>query len=135
MREVDQDATGSLDFEHFLKLMGLFRGFKDKERSRKEQQATKEAGFTNQEVAEFRELFLNSLGADSQDLGFEEFRAMIHGITPLGDALTTELEEIFAEVCKKQTEADFPDFLLLLRKLLDCNFASIKDKTSGPQRR
>ena len=96
-----------------------------------------------------------------------QFRAMIHGITPLGDALTTELEEIFAEalcsvsfdvfslqlqcqsqVCKKQTEAgvlqrygncriltlsyfcrlqaDFPDFLLLLRKLLDCNFASIK---------
>ena len=26
-----------------------------------------------------------------------QFRAMIHGITPLGDALTTELEEIFAE--------------------------------------
>ncbi|CAE7554115.1 CAM53 [Symbiodinium natans] len=134
MREVDQECTGSLSFASFLKLMGLFRAFKDKERLRKEQQAMKDAGFTNQEVAEFRELFLNSLN-DSQELGFEEFRAMIHGITPLGDVLTSQLEEIFAEVCKKQTEADFPDFLLLLRKLLDCNFAMIKDKTNGSLRR
>lgn len=130
LREADQEATGSLDFAAFLKLLGLFSAFKDKERLRKEQQAIQETGFTNQEVAESRELFLNSLG-DSQDLGFDEFRAMIHGITPLNDARTKQLEEIFAEVCK-QPEADFPNFLVLLRKLLDLDFASIKDKTSGP---
>ncbi|CAE7675253.1 unnamed protein product [Symbiodinium sp. CCMP2592] len=131
LREADQEATGSLDFTAFLKLLGLFSAFKDKERLRKEQQAIQETGFSNQEVAESRELFLSSLG-DSQDLGFDEFRAMIHGITPLNDARTKQLEEIFAEVCNKQPEADFPNFLVLLRKLLDLDFASIKDKTSGP---
>jgi len=134
LRQVDQNGTGSLKFADFLKLMGLFRDFKDKERLRKEQQAVKDSGFSNQEVAEFRELFLNSLG-DSHDLAFEEFREMIHRITPLGDALTAELEEIFCEVCNKQPEADFPDFLLLLKRLLDCNFARIKEKTSGSLRR
>jgi len=132
MREVDQDGSGSLDFSDFLKLMYLFREFNDRDRVNKEQDAIKETGFSTQEVTEFRDLFLVG---DRNEMNFQEFRNMIHQVTPLGDALTLELDGIFREVvCKnkraEKNEADFPEFLLLWKKLLDMNFAGIKEKTS-----
>ncbi|CAJ1423291.1 unnamed protein product [Effrenium voratum] len=129
VREVDQDMVG-LNFQDFLRLMALFRAFKDKQRLRKEQQAIKDCGFSHAEVADFRELFLNSL-EDSPDLSFDDFRQMIHGITPLGDVLTAQLREIFLAQCKK--EADFPDFLLLMKRLLDSDFANIKERSAKPR--
>jgi len=140
MRQVDHDGSGSLDFFDFLKLMQLFRLHQEKERVLKEQVAIKDTGFAAAEVAEFRELFL--IGDDgSGELSFQEFKAMINGITPLGDALTAELEKIFYEVTDlalgvngSADEADFPEFLWLMKELLTRNFAGIKEKTQKPTR-
>eukprot|EP00441_Pelagodinium_beii_P043394 CAMPEP_0197627016 /NCGR_PEP_ID=MMETSP1338-20131121/5749_1 /TAXON_ID=43686 ORGANISM="Pelagodinium beii, Strain RCC1491" /NCGR_SAMPLE_ID=MMETSP1338 /ASSEMBLY_ACC=CAM_ASM_000754 /LENGTH=1038 /DNA_ID=CAMNT_0043197627 /DNA_START=1 /DNA_END=3117 /DNA_ORIENTATION=- len=136
MRQVDTDGSGSLDFYDFLKLMQLFREHQDKERVLKEQVAIKDTGFTATEVAEFRELFL-AADDSSGELSFQEFKTMVDGITPLGDALTQELEKIFYEVTDRSLgvdgnadEADFPEFLWLMKELLQRNFAGIKEKTS-----
>jgi len=136
MKQVTVDPHGSLVFKEFLKLMKLFREWEENERVAKEWSAIKNTGFTQQEVQEFRDLFIH--GGDAEgEISFEKFRAMIHAITPLGDALTAELEVIFFEmVSKRKTtarvndHADFPEFLFLMQQLLDNNFAHIKDKTS-----
>jgi len=128
IRSVNEECNG-LNLEDFLKLMGLFRSFKDKERLRKEQSAIKESGFQPPEVSEFRELFLNSLEA-SQDMTFPEFSQMISGITPLGKTLSQELEKLFQEMCAPRQEADFPDFLLLMKTLLERDFGNIREKSA-----
>jgi len=128
IRSVNEECNG-LNLEDFLKLMGLFQSFKDKERIRKEQSAIKESGFQPPEVSEFRELFLNSLEA-SQDMTFPEFSQMISGITPLGKTLSQELEKLFHEMCAPRQEADFPDFLLLMKTLLERDFGNIREKSA-----
>ncbi|CAE7366970.1 unnamed protein product [Symbiodinium natans] len=58
-------------------------------------------------------------------------------ITPLGDNLVHQLQGIFSFVTRKKVqnglgrseEADFAEFLLLMKQLLDINFAKLKDKT------
>lgn len=127
MRSVDEESNG-LNLEDFLKLMGLFRSFKDKERLRKEQWAIRDAGFHPQEVADFRELFLNSLD-NSQDMSYPTFSHMISGITPLGKSLSQELEKMFHETCAPRHEADFPDFLVLMKTLLDKDFGNLREKS------
>lgn len=127
MRSVDEESNG-LNLEDFLKLMGLFRSFKDKERLRKEQWAIRDAGFQPQEVADFRELFLNSL-ENSEDMNYPTFSHMISGITPLGKSLSQELERMFHETCAPRHEADFPDFLLLMKTLLDKDFGNLRGKS------
>ncbi|CAK9105640.1 unnamed protein product, partial [Durusdinium trenchii] len=124
-----EEEWRGLNLDDFLKLMGLFRDFKDKERLRKEQSAIKEAGFNHQEVADFRELFLNSL-ENSQEMNFQEFWRMINSITPLGKALSEELEVKFQEICAPREEADFPDFLLLMKTLLEEDFGHIRERSA-----
>lgn len=67
---------------------------------------------------------------------FESCRSMIHAITPLGDNLTHQLKRIFDIQTRKKVqngrgntdEADFPEFLLLMKQLLDMNFAKLREK-------
>ncbi|CAE7503199.1 unnamed protein product [Symbiodinium natans] len=134
-------------FQDFLKLMQLFREFQDGQRLHKEQQAVQATAFSGSEVAQFRDLFILAANASHEsslpaELSFDQFRNMIHDITPLGDALTADLKDIFAkftrrisgEVRSKRSfeDADFPEFLLMMKHLLDINFANIKEKTHKP---
>eukprot|EP00930_Biecheleria_cincta_P069678 TRINITY_DN57389_c0_g1_i1.p1 TRINITY_DN57389_c0_g1~~TRINITY_DN57389_c0_g1_i1.p1 ORF type:complete len:1135 (-),score=281.36 TRINITY_DN57389_c0_g1_i1:70-3474(-) len=133
-----QDPSGSLGFRDFVQLLRLFREFQDLERAEKEQNAIKVTGFSPTEVQEFRDLFL-----DTDDgiglITFEDFRGMIHMITPMGDNLSTELQKMFLEFTKKkidprhdaQPQADFPEFLLLMKHLMDVNFANLSEKTKA----
>jgi len=122
--------TGSLTFKDFLQLMRIFREIKDKERAQKEMTAVRKTGFSSSEVAEFRELFLAS-DDESGKLCFDEFRWMIHNITPLGDQLTQELNRMFWEFTGKAGEADFPEYLLIMKHLMDMNFANLHEKAMG----
>eukprot|EP00930_Biecheleria_cincta_P036595 TRINITY_DN25084_c0_g1_i1.p1 TRINITY_DN25084_c0_g1~~TRINITY_DN25084_c0_g1_i1.p1 ORF type:complete len:1009 (-),score=230.53 TRINITY_DN25084_c0_g1_i1:2-3028(-) len=140
MKQVSQTASGCLIFKDFLQLMQLFREFRDRERVAKEEKAIRDSRFNTNEVQGFRELFLEADTAASGQLSFEEFRKMLALITPLGDALTTELHRIFLEVAhkrpvpagyKRNVEVDFPEFLGLMKVLLDANFANIKNAGSS----
>eukprot|EP00931_Biecheleriopsis_adriatica_P060303 TRINITY_DN36202_c0_g1_i1.p1 TRINITY_DN36202_c0_g1~~TRINITY_DN36202_c0_g1_i1.p1 ORF type:complete len:993 (-),score=227.74 TRINITY_DN36202_c0_g1_i1:28-2868(-) len=138
LKQTCNDPSGGLGFTEFLKLMQLFREFQDREHVQKELNAIKGTGFSGAEVAEFRDFFLNGDYSSGGELSFEELRAMIHQITPLGDALTAELHKIYHDITIKRgagsngaqnQELDFPDFLWMMKHLLDINFANIKEKT------
>lgn len=125
--------------QDFLKLMQFFREFQDGQRLHKEQQAVQASGWEHTEVAQLRDLFIAASNASHEsslpaELSFEQFRTMIHDLYPLGDALTAELKYIFAkftrrivgEVRSKQSfeDADFPEFLLMMRYLWDTDWPS-----------
>eukprot|EP00930_Biecheleria_cincta_P038673 TRINITY_DN26560_c0_g1_i1.p1 TRINITY_DN26560_c0_g1~~TRINITY_DN26560_c0_g1_i1.p1 ORF type:complete len:1192 (-),score=217.37 TRINITY_DN26560_c0_g1_i1:69-3644(-) len=136
MKQVNDDLKGSLSFRDFLKLMFGFREFQDKERANKESLAVKETGFSVQEVAEFRELFLASDTSCSGELNFKEVWEMVNTVTPLGDVLSSQLKVMFNEATMRTSikgdqnqQADFPELLRLMKRLLDINFAGIKEKT------
>merc|ERR1712216_20417 len=135
MSEVDADKSGSLDFSDFIRLMQQLRELKDREQVAKEQQAVRETEFTPGEVNEFRELFL-SCETSSGKLSLHEIRQMLEMICPMGDRNSAELTAIFHSITTRtsedhRNEADFPEFLWIMRKLLDMNFANIRERTSG----
>lgn len=137
LREADKNQDGYLDFNEFLYLTNKFHTLQDVRRLAKEQETIQETGFTYQEVAEFRDLFLASCGGDD-GVSFNEVKYMMNLITPLGDLLLFDLEQHFRNAIgfHKTTldedlqQADFPEFLKLMKILLDCNFAKIKEATS-----
>lgn len=148
MKEVLQETWSfqGLGFKDFLKLMQLFREFQDQERAKKEAEAIEATGYNSSEVAQFRDFFLAAHGTSQHgsapvELSFDQFWKMIYDITPLGDSLTARLREIFHEFTQKlpgavrskqrAEDADFPEFLLIMKHLLDTNFAKIQDKTRG----
>jgi len=137
MMQACQELNGSLGFKDFLKLLRLVLDFQDKERAQKELAAIKSTGFSQAEVLDFRELFLQA-DEGYGVLSFEAVRAMIHSITPLGDNLGFQLQSVFAFVTRKKVQSgigsgeavDFSEFLMLMKQLLDMNFARLKEKTS-----
>lgn len=141
MKEALSGCTRSegVGMQDFLKLMQFFREFQDGQRLHKEQQAVQASGWEHTEVAQLRDLFIAASNASHEsslpaELSFEQFRTMIHDLYPLGDALTAELKYIFAkftrrilgEVRSKQSfeDADFPEFLLMMRYLWDTDWPS-----------
>jgi len=138
MQEVDSDGSGSLDFQDFLRLMRTCREMQDRERILKEHKAVVDTLFSTTEVQEFRELFLATDDSNNGELSLPEFKRMIGSICPLGDKISAELTVLFRGITCKQKgveghrdQADFPEFLWLMRKLLDINFASIREKTGA----
>jgi len=135
MHEVDADGSGSLDFQDFLRLMKQCRDLQDRERLQKEAIAISETGFTPQEVNDFRELFL-ACDDGTGELTLQNVTKMVNQITPLGDKYKAELATMFRSVTGRQLrvegqkdEADFPEFLWLMKQLLERNFANIQEKT------
>jgi len=137
MMQACRECNKSLGFKDFLKLMRLVLDFQDKERAQREATTIKTTGFSSSEVQEFRDLFLES-DEGFGVVSFEACRAMIHAITPLGDNLTHQLQGIFRGLTRQKVqhgrgsadEVDFPEFLQLMKQLLDTNFAKLKEKTS-----
>lgn len=135
MTQACQEFKGCLRFKDFLKLMRLISDFQDKERAQTEATCIKNTGFNSSEVQDFRELFLE-MDEGYGVVTFESCRSMIHAITPLGDNLTHQLKRIFDIQTRKKVqngrgntdEADFPEFLLLMKQLLDMNFAKLREK-------
>ncbi|CAJ1401083.1 unnamed protein product [Effrenium voratum] len=146
MKEVLSESAGgaaSLGFKEFLKLMQLFREFQDNENAKKEADAIQASGFNASEVAQFRDFFLaaHESQGSAPELSYEQFRKMIDDITPLGDSLSAQLRHIFDQFTRsladgrstasaqREDDADFPEFLLMMKHLLDTNFAKIQDTT------
>eukprot|EP00929_Paragymnodinium_shiwhaense_P070003 TRINITY_DN35393_c0_g1_i1.p1 TRINITY_DN35393_c0_g1~~TRINITY_DN35393_c0_g1_i1.p1 ORF type:complete len:1242 (-),score=267.32 TRINITY_DN35393_c0_g1_i1:628-4353(-) len=141
LKEVDNDGSGRIDFEDYLRLVGELRAMQDRERFEKETKMMAQTGFNKMEVAEFRELFLASDVDGGGALSLTEVQEMIHAVCPLGTKNLGELQEIFGHVIRHRDltsvmqldtdEVDFPEFLALMRRLLDVNFAQIRDRTGA----
>jgi len=133
MKEVDANGDGKLDFEDFVRLMRQFHDIQSQEKIEKELQAIEETSFSAEEVHEFRELFLNTDVDGDLELSITEVKKMIANICPVGNNNCDVLQQAFNDVSNKQgmvdgslDQCDFPEFLWLMRKLLDINYGNIK---------
>jgi calmodulin len=131
LHEIDADESGSLDFQEYLSLMQQLRDLQDRARVAKEHRAIQETRFSTQEVQEFREVFLTAAADDVGVLTLSQVCDMLQKICPLGDQNRRRLTEIFRDITaapkanSPQDTADFPEFLWLMRKLLDVNLAGL----------
>jgi len=131
LAEADEDGNGRLDFCDFLRLMRQVRDIQDQLSIGKELRAIGETMFSPTEVQEFRDLLLAVRG-EATEVGFDEVRALLGAIVPMGAKNVRELHVIYDKVAARQedsegsnTRLDFPEFLWLMRELLDANFANI----------
>jgi len=132
MREIDTDGSGTLDFGDFMRLMQQLQELKMVEPMAKEKKAFKESCFSAKEVEEFRELFL--AGDDGGGyLSFPKLVQMLGTIVPMGDKNVTDLTVMVRGLTRRHQDSsgappsvDFPEFLQLMKQLLDVDFAGIK---------
>merc|ERR1712039_724491 len=99
----------------------------------KEQAAVAESGFTHCEVQEFRRIFVAEDKHGTDCMTFETCRWLIHRVCKLTQKQDEELAGIWKEVVvslRGDNAADFPDFLLLMKRLLDSDFAGIRNHTA-----
>jgi len=130
---VDEDGGGTLDFNEFLDLMRQCYDIYDEAKLRKERNIVESTGFRAHEVKDFRAIFVGEDRLISDRLTFEAVKGLLHGITPLGDKLVTHLSRIWENHLALDTthwSIDFPDFLRLMKHLLEVNFADITSKSA-----
>jgi Ca2+-binding EF-hand superfamily protein len=143
LREADEDGTGELDFKAFLRVMRLIKDMQDGQRISKEHKAVAETKFTPSQVQDFRELFTKAAG-NTQEVSFEALMDLLSCIVPMGTRNCEELWDMFLEVASCQTGTgdgcvhfgseemlDFPEFLWLMRELLNKDFAGITERANA----
>jgi len=128
----------SLKFQDFLRLMQQLQELKMQERLSKEALAFEEAKFSTKEVEEFRDLFLpkdEPKEAGDEHMSFTRLQKMLGNTFPLGDKNVAELTALVKDVTGRTQgfhgetvpSLDFPEFLRLMRRLLDVNFAGMQE--------
>lgn len=145
-REQAEENTGKTTFWAFLRLLRTLEDDQDRGSLNVERKAAEEAGFTMDEVREFREIFnhwhtkLASLGencgaASSGTALTTEGIARI--LRSLGVTLPAKSDyEALGVICAScdidgNGSVDFPDFLRVMRQLLDTNFRNINEYIAG----
>jgi len=127
--DLDDNGSGSLDFREFVQFMDKFRELEQQERIERERNAIDATTFSTKEAEEFREHFLTASGG-VPDLTIGCLLNLLRRIMPLGDRNMAELNKHIRDVVQSDGRAveqvDFPEFLLLMHRLLEANFAGIK---------
>lgn len=136
--EADEDSSGTLNFKDFLRCMRTLRDMQEQMNMTKELDAVNATKFAPSEVAEFRELFLAVACEHSDDLSFEDVKELLKCIVPMGarntDLLKIQFDKVAATengVPSRDDMVDFPEFLWLMRELLDVNFAGMSDRAKA----
>lgn len=142
MKEIDADGPGigQLCFEDFLRTMRQFHDIQNQERIDKEVKAVASTGFSPTEVQGFRDLYMSCDSNGDNQMHLPEVKNMLQNVCPLGDKNAAELAAMFRQVRDEVDQqqgtklegssdaVDFPEFMLLMRKLLDANFANIQER-------
>lgn len=139
VKEADLNGDGGLDFQDFVRLMRQVRDLEAQAKIAIEITAVQDTGFRVQEVQGFRELFLMQATKRKLDgcewLSFEDVRGMMAAVCPMGARNSQELEHVYREVRDGTSKSglmglgiEFPEFLRLMRKLIDSNFGEIRDR-------
>eukprot|EP00928_Gymnodinium_smaydae_P095017 TRINITY_DN8096_c1_g1_i1.p1 TRINITY_DN8096_c1_g1~~TRINITY_DN8096_c1_g1_i1.p1 ORF type:complete len:1003 (+),score=230.66 TRINITY_DN8096_c1_g1_i1:234-3011(+) len=137
MKEADENGSGTFDFDDFLRLMRCFKDMHEQLQIKKELTAVAETGFSAAEVLDFRELFAAAAGGTGE-MDFERVKAMLGGIVPMGSRNSSILRKKFIEVAQRsegvhsdasaeEDMMDFPEFLWLMKALLDMDFANMNN--------
>jgi Ca2+-binding EF-hand superfamily protein len=116
---------GQVNFRSFLKLVRRCRDLCDREKVKRERDAIAASGFTQAEVKEFRELFLGS--TDRETISLSQLFEMVAPLVPLGQKNSIALVEIYRDVVEKDQEAEFAEFLLIFRRIIDLDTGDINE--------
>jgi len=136
LAEVDGDKSGLLDFEEFLQLMRKFIAESDAEQLAKEKEVIKRTDFGTDEVSQWRAMFEQFDSDGNMEFDIDEATKLLRvaGI-PMDASLINEFQKIFHRVDEDRNgTVDFPEFLLLIRALVDVNFAGIRDRMPGKRK-
>jgi Ca2+-binding EF-hand superfamily protein len=119
-----------LTFFHFLQLKRMWRDREHQIKSVKEQAAIAKVGFTPGDVREFRAIFVENDVWYQDQLEYDVVKTVLHRVCILGDRLKQEFHSAWLAVMTKDDGLcpdimDFPEFLLLMRQLIDTDFAGI----------
>lgn len=147
LEEVEVHAEGDLDFGDFIRLMRQFHDLRHKGLIAQEQRIVEMTGFGEEEVDEFRLLFMGkhvNEGISREEMTFLEFTKLIGSVVTMNERNTQELLQLFGEVldtCGTEYEESvpvsttttmiFPEFLLLMKKILEVDWGSIQDKSKA----
>jgi len=138
--EVDVNNDGSLDFNEFVRLVRRAHDFEVQSRISKEAQAAEDTGFSAGEVQGFRHIFVEQ-AAGGRELDCDGVKSIMEGICPMGAYNSDKLMLMFRQCVRTQKQAgfqsnssfepvalDFPDFLRLMKQVIDTNFGNVREK-------
>jgi len=141
---LNSSAGGPVGVFEFLGLARYCQDLVEMDMLREEKEAIKKIGFDASEVDDFRSLFMGGTGQiGDQLITFSEIQELLGKVVPLGHRNVQALkEELLVATSTKQgrksdDSADFPEFLALMRRLLDSNFAGIakiSEKKNGDKK-
>lgn len=128
LKEADETGSGTLDFDDFVRLVNKCHDLRDKELLEREKKAIRDTGFAPEEVQGFRELFMGDV--ERIHLSFDDLKEMLSSVVPLGHANSKKLEAVAKSLASHDDtglKVEFPEYLRIMRHLLDTNFAGIEE--------
>lgn len=141
-RAMAEEPSEKITYWVYLRLLRILEDDQDRGSLAVERQAAEKARFSKDEVIEFREIFvswydlLNSLGEDSgaaKDVRALTADGIARILRSLGVRVSsrTDLDRlgVLTRECDQDGngKVDFPDFLMLMRRLMDENFKHINE--------
>jgi len=131
------ESNGFVGPDEFLQLVRACRNLVEAEMWQQETEAIAKTGFDKNEVNEFRMLFLGDSqpGEDNTYVSLAHVKELLGKVVPLGHKRSLALKEQLASMKggsgQGEDTVDFPQFLMLMRRLLDDNFAGIAELGHG----
>lgn len=140
-----EEQSDKITFWVFLRLMRTLEDDNDRSSLAVEKKAAEKANFNKDEVLEFREIFyswadqlseMGDGGGAAKGVRALTSDGVIRMLRSLGVTLVHADREYLHQMAKEcdhdgNGAVDFPDFLILIRRILDENFGSIKDVTKS----
>lgn len=136
VNSVDEDADGKIDFQGFLRMMRSVQDDADEDTLKYEAGAIKATKFEQSEVKEFRNVFQMFDGDSDGELTYTELVKLLGGIVPLGHKASKELVVLLrredVDLDKDGSrDIDFPEFLSLMRCVLEEDWAGINSRSAA----
>jgi len=135
LEEVDQDGNGELDFSEFLLLTRKCDDARDSRDMQLEAEVARECGFTTEEVDGFRQIF--SANVDMRgEVDLATLANILGRVVELSENDLRDLSSLVCEVHPQGREvARFPQFLRLIKRLTEANYAHLNDQAARFLRR
>jgi len=132
--EEEEEQQGEIDFLGFLQLMRRFLDDSDAQMLRKEEEAIARTGFSPDEVTLWRDIFVKFDADHSGEYDTSEGKKLLSaiGIVIHDRSMNVKYFALFKEADEDQSGGvDFAEFLLLMKKLIDCDFGGIAAMAQG----
>eukprot|EP00929_Paragymnodinium_shiwhaense_P025524 TRINITY_DN15415_c0_g3_i1.p1 TRINITY_DN15415_c0_g3~~TRINITY_DN15415_c0_g3_i1.p1 ORF type:complete len:1410 (-),score=290.88 TRINITY_DN15415_c0_g3_i1:493-4722(-) len=153
LNEADGDGNGSLDFGDFKRLAASLRDLQEVSLKDRERISGRDGRFSRKEVEDLRELYCLFGGGESAGGSIlkHQVECFLDRLKPLGSKLREAFNTCWEEVVDRDRQvcmdgsldslenggelakAAFPEFLTLMRRLMDENFAGIWSTPVGSE--